>query len=251
MAAQQRYAHLQRGLLDVRSHEVVFLAHCLLNQNTRYLGGAVCPGAVRPAIREYVDRGVGIVQMPCPEQRVWGGVLKTRMLWVLEHRWAARGGPLLAGVAETYLRHRYARLARAVVSQVEDYVTSGFTVTDVVGVAGSPSCGVDETLDLRAALAGIARCPRAAPTSRWMNDVVIDPALRPGSGLFTRALRDELARRDLHVPFAEHTLGNGSCKTASHDARPDALSRTRLPKPSGTRRFLSGRRRRRDHVRRG
>lgn len=200
------YAHLQQALPDARSHRVVFLSHCLLNQNTRYLGGAVCPGVVRRAVEPYLDEGVGIVQLPCPEQRVWGGVLKSRWLWVLDHRWVARAGPALARLAVPYLRLRYARLARAVADDVEDCLSAGLTVTGVVGVAGSPSCGVSTTLSLPDALAGIARCPLAPVTSEWLNDRVVEPALRPGTGLFVQALTDELARRHLDVPVTEHTL---------------------------------------------
>ena len=60
-------------LADERSRRVVFLSHCLLNQNMRYLGGP---------------------------------------------------------------------LAREVAGGIEDYARSGFEVVGVVGIAGSPSCGV-------------------------------------------------------------------------------------------------------------
>jgi predicted secreted protein len=200
------YAHLPRALPDARSGRVVLLSHCLLNQNTRYPGGAVCPGVVTAAVERYVQDGTGIVQMPCPEQRVWGGVLKRRLLWVLSHRWVARPGPVLVRLATPYLRRRYARLARSVADDIEDYLASGFTVTSIIGVGGSPSCGVHTTLDLPAALTAIARRPRAPVTAAWLNETVVDPALRPGRGLFIQALTDELGRRRLTVPVAEQTL---------------------------------------------
>ena len=59
----------------------MFLSHCLLNEITRYLGGACRPGAVREVVQACLDGGLGIVQMPCPEQHAWGGVLKRRLLW--------------------------------------------------------------------------------------------------------------------------------------------------------------------------
>jgi uncharacterized protein YbbK (DUF523 family) len=55
---------------------VVFVSHCLLNQNVRYLGGATRPGGVDDAIAALRRTGAGVVQMPCPEQRAWGGVCK-------------------------------------------------------------------------------------------------------------------------------------------------------------------------------
>jgi hypothetical protein len=60
---------MRRSMADDRSGRVVFISHFLLNQNTRYLGGAVCPGAVVDAIDSFVSGGMGIVQMECPEQR--------------------------------------------------------------------------------------------------------------------------------------------------------------------------------------
>lgn len=44
-------------MADARSGQVVFVSHCLLNQNTRYLGGAVCPGVVGAAIAPYEQDG--------------------------------------------------------------------------------------------------------------------------------------------------------------------------------------------------
>jgi hypothetical protein len=66
-----------RGVLsDVRPGQVVFVSHCVLNQNVRYQGGATRPGVVEEVVARLQRAGVGIVQMPCPEQRVWGGVDK-------------------------------------------------------------------------------------------------------------------------------------------------------------------------------
>jgi len=59
---------------------VVLLSHCLLNENVRYLGGAGRPGGVQEVVDDYLAGGAGIYQLPCPEQRAWGGVLKRRML---------------------------------------------------------------------------------------------------------------------------------------------------------------------------
>jgi uncharacterized protein YbbK (DUF523 family) len=67
-------------LTDARGNRVVFLSHCLLNQNVRYLGGASQPGGLTELATGYLDGGIGICQLPCPEQRAWGGVLKRRML---------------------------------------------------------------------------------------------------------------------------------------------------------------------------
>lgn len=201
-----RYRAWRRSMVDARGGDVVFVSHCLLNQNTRYLGGAVCPGVVSAAIAPYVAGGTGIVQMPCPEQRVWGGVLKTRMLWLIAHPRVARAVPLLRPLLLRYVRLRYAHHARAIVRDVEDYLAGGFAVRGIVGVAGSPSCGVYTTLDLRRATAAIACRHRVPATAEWMNTSVVQPALRPGCGLFVDELARSRTRRNVDVPFLEEAL---------------------------------------------
>jgi predicted secreted protein len=213
-----RDARLRTALADSRSGQVVFLSHCLLNQNTRYLGGATCPGVVGDAIAPYVDGGVGIVQMACPEQRTWGGVIKRHFLWLVGHPHAARAGHSLATLGRLYLRMRYRPLARAVVRVIQDYVDSGFEVVGVVGVAGSPSCGVRRTLDLAAAVRALGARRQQPVTKDWVNRQVVAAATCPGPGLFIEALIAELARRGLAVPVSEVTLPAGPMPT--HTPRP-------------------------------
>lgn len=191
--------------MDGRSRRVVVLSHCLLNQNTRYPGGATCPGVVPAALQPYLDAGAGLVQMPCPEQRSWGGARRPPVLWALAHRRATALVPLVLPVIEWYLRWRYARLARAVARDVADAAGAGTEVLAVVGVAGSPSCGVSTTLDLAVAARRIAGSDDDL-TPAWLADEVVAAAERPGAGLFTTALQGQLARRRLSVPFTEHRL---------------------------------------------
>jgi len=67
---------LRERLRDERGGRVLFVSHCLLNENVRYQGGAGRRGAVDEIVDECRMRGLGICQMPCPEQRAWGGVGK-------------------------------------------------------------------------------------------------------------------------------------------------------------------------------
>jgi uncharacterized protein YbbK (DUF523 family) len=195
-------------LRDARGRRVMLVSHCLLDQNTRYAGGATRPGGVTEVVDELLAAGYGIHQLPCPEQRAWGGVLKPHSL--LLH--GSKGGPLypLRGVLiRPFLwrtRLAYRRLARRVARDVADYERSGITVAGVVGIGASPSCGVATTLDLRASLDVLAACPAAALTRDVMNDRAVLGCRRPGQGLFVRALDRELARRGLSVPAFEHDL---------------------------------------------
>jgi predicted secreted protein len=195
-------------LADERSGEVAFVSHCLLNENTRYLGGAFRPGAVAELVDELVARGVGICQMPCPEQHAWGGVLKRRML----RAYGTRGTALyrvrvpLLRLFVLSTRITYRRLARDVAGQIADYERSGFTVIGIVGVGASPSCGVHTTLDLRRSFEAMARMPAASLDRRAVNREVVLASRRAGAGIFVAALERELRRRRLAVPLLEHDL---------------------------------------------
>lgn len=192
-------------LRDARSGRVLFVAHCLLNQNVRYLGGAFRPGAVDELVDACRASGVGLCQLPCPEEAAWGGVLKRLMLAMAGSRGTLRfrlRRPLL-WIFGAYTRAVYRRLARAAARRIADYARSGFVVEGLVGVADSPSCGVRTTLALGRALDVLADVPLAALTRRVMNERVVAASVVPGQGWFIAALRRALARRGLDVPFFE------------------------------------------------
>ena len=194
-------------LADARGREVVFVSHCLLNENARYLGGAFHRGAV-PEMLELLGTGVGVVQMPCPEQRAWGGLLKRRML----RAYGLRDSPLyrfrglLFHLFVWHTRAIYGRLAARVARDIEDSSRAGVKVLGVIGVGGSPSCGAGTTLDLRRSFETVAACPLALIDRTTVNEHAVVGCRTAGEGLFIRALQHRLARRGLDIPFMEYDL---------------------------------------------
>ena len=198
------------ALSDRRSRRVVFVSHCILNENVRYLGGAGRRGTVDELVDYFQAAGVGMVQMPCPEQVAWGGVLKRYMMPIygshgtLRYRirrpltWAFLG----------YTRLVYRRLARRVAREVADYIRSGFEVLGVIGIGTSPSCGVFHTLDVHRALDVLAQYDKASMDSDQLNDALMTSARKHGRGYFVHALQRELTRRHLEVSFFEHDLAS-------------------------------------------
>jgi predicted secreted protein len=63
---QPRELLLLDRLRDQRGRRVVLVSHCLLNQNTRYAGGATRSDAVAELANELIGAGYGIHQLPCP-----------------------------------------------------------------------------------------------------------------------------------------------------------------------------------------
>lgn len=199
---------LQHRFADSRGGRIVLLSHCLLNENVRYLGGAGRAGGVQEVVDDYLGRGVGIYQLPCPEQHAWGGVLKRRMLLLYGAggTWRAPAARLLTSRYLRYTRFVYRRLARRVAKDVVDYRRSGVDVVGFVGVGGSPSCGVRTTLDLPGAVSALCRfsCPQLDRDT--LNQSVIAANVRPGEGMFASALRQRLEAAGLHVDAVEHDL---------------------------------------------
>jgi predicted secreted protein len=199
---------LRDRLQDQRSGKVLVLSHCLLNQNVRYLGGAVHPGMVDEVVEGARRRGYGLYQLPCPEQQAWGGVLKRSLVpaYAAEGTLRYRLRRPLLWLFTRYTSLRYRLLARRVAGDVGDYRNSGFVVVGIVGVAGSPSCGVRRTLELPGAVEAMAACPLAALEREAFNRQVIAANVVAGEGLFVRQLRRALRRRGIQVPFQEHEL---------------------------------------------
>lgn len=202
-----RVDRLKGQLADERGGQVVLVSHCLLNVNTRYLGGARHSGGCPEVIEDYLTKGIGVHQLPCPERQAWGGVLKRRMLLAYGATGPVRAPVtrLLLGPFLGYTRVVYARLARRVARDVRDYQRSGTRVVGVVGVAGSPSCGVVTTLDLAGSLDALTRCPLARLDRRTLVEDVVADHVRSGEGLFMSALHRQFAKAGLDVRFTEHS----------------------------------------------
>jgi uncharacterized protein YbbK (DUF523 family) len=202
-----RAERLSKRIVDRRSRTVVFVSHCLLNPNTRYLGGAPDPSRARALVRGIEETGAGIVQMPCPEQRAWGGMAKRLFLRAYGCRgtllYAARGIVVPLFLLST--RMRYALLARQQAKLAADCVRAGCRVTGIVAVDGSPSCGLSVSLDVPKAFRLHAEGRLEEMDASWADRTVLDCCI-PGQGLFTAALQRQLARRGLEAPWSAYDL---------------------------------------------
>ncbi len=205
MTRRSQRLHVQ--LSDGRSRRIVFVSHCLLNENTRYLGGATVQGAV-PEIATRIAAGTdGIVQMPCPEQAAWGGV--TKRLFLATY---GRNNPVSFSILRAalplfllYTRVRYWMLARQQAHSIQDYHRHGYAVREVIAVDGSPSCGLSQTIDIAKAFRIYATTPIDQLSVASANAAVV-ACSRPGTGLFISSLRKQLKRRGIEVGWSAHDL---------------------------------------------
>src|SRR6476659_8236163 len=147
---------------------VAFLAHCLLNQNSKVQGGCKTAAVWDPVIDLLLERGWVIRQMPCPEL-AFGGV--RRFWWVRDQ-------------ADTpVFREHCRRLARTVAATMQPHVQSGDDVV-LIGVDSSPTIGID-----------------FHPVSdEWGGEPNVGDTttpMVPGEGIFLEELAAELGERGL------------------------------------------------------
>lgn len=112
-------------LEDARKKQVVFLAHCFLNTNTRFPGGSGFKGGTLPLVQKILTMGIGIRQLPCPELNCLG----------LEKKDYGELTP-------EELRSCYYETAERVISEMKSYQKFGYDIIGVIGMDPSPSCGV-------------------------------------------------------------------------------------------------------------
>lgn len=194
-------------LKDKRSKKVVFLAHCLLNENTRYLGGACHQGAISEIVKPLLEDGIGIIQLPCPEQYAWGGVLKKKLLlfYNSKNKLRFKLRKILLPLAIWYTKKIYRKLAKQAVSLIQDYQDSGMTILGVVGVDASPSCGVCKKLDMNQAITDLGMISIKTATVEDINSIVKNNTIQ-GQGLYITLIQDELNKRKINIPFFSHDL---------------------------------------------
>jgi len=120
-SSERLLGHWRSMFTDHRSKRVVFVSHCLLNQNSISDGTADFPSQFEDLISMLMANKVGIIQMPCPE-----------LLCLGLDRGDKRG-------SERALLEENTRI-RNLMQQEENFSALG-----LVGINRSPSCGIETT----------------------------------------------------------------------------------------------------------
>ncbi|RKD22348.1 Predicted secreted protein [Caminicella sporogenes DSM 14501] len=113
-----------------RSREIILLSHCILNANSKVEGLSEYSGVLFELTNLIIKRGIGIIQLPCPEMLMYG---------------IKRWGHVKEQFDTPYFREKCRKLIQPIVNQLIDYKNSGYKILGVIGIDGSPSCGVNKT----------------------------------------------------------------------------------------------------------
>lgn len=114
--------------MDLRKKKVVFLSHCILNQNTVVEPLARAKGGFNKIIQEILKEDTGIHQMPCPENEFLG--LDREPLSYEEYD-GLKG----------YRKH-CKKIAEKVLVSVKEYLRNDYEIIGIVGINQSPTCSI-------------------------------------------------------------------------------------------------------------
>jgi predicted secreted protein len=155
-----------------RSRKIVVLAHCILNQNAKVEDIALFPAVIQDVLNLVVERDYGIIQMACPETLHLG-----------LGRWEC--------IKDQYetpsFKHLCGRIAGEVLDQLEDYERNGYKIGPIIGIDGSPSCGVSKS----------CRVDEKGVNPKWCGSVHSPPSwtITDESGVLFDVIKEEAARR--------------------------------------------------------
>ncbi len=160
-APQRKYDFTKDG----RSKRVIFVAHCVLNQNARLVNYAAFPAMMKALLAALQQREIGIIQLPCPETMALG----------LGRDRGVPPSEIRKGLELPESQTQLARFVDQVVYQIKEYQWQGFHVVGILGINTSPSCGVETTC--------------------------CEPPRGPGEGVFVRLLRARVKAEGLDIGF--------------------------------------------------
>lgn len=152
-----------------RSKKIVFVSHCLLNQNARALGSEKYPGAVKDLTDMLTEAGIGIVQLPCPQ-------LEFDMMGInrkMKNKDAYDSKP--------YRKHCQT-LSDSILNQVHKYLQKDYKVLGIIGVEMSSTCGVHQIENGR--------------------------KTAPGKGILIEEIEELMHKKNFQVPIIGINLNN-------------------------------------------
>ena len=117
--------------------KILFVSHCILNTAAKVVmftdeEMAAEENLRRRFLKAAIDSGIQLIQFPCPEYTLYGA-----------NRW----GHVSNQFDNPFFRRHCRELLLPYMDQLKEYADHGerFEVLGILGIDGSPSCGVDYT----------------------------------------------------------------------------------------------------------
>jgi len=153
-----------------RSKKIIFISHCIFNQNAKAVGKEKSSGSIRELVDILSESDVGVVQLPCPQISFNGG--------------NGIGRP--PSTKDSYDKKAYRthcrKLAKDILIHIEKYLRANYNVLGILGVEFSPTCAVYQLENGK--------------------------KIGPGKGIFTEELENEMRKKNFQVPIVGANLNS-------------------------------------------
>lgn len=111
--------------------KLIILSHCFLNEKSKVKKHGINPPAdIGEILKILLDNEIGMIQLPCPELTCYG-----------LRRW----GHVKEQFDTPHYRNHCRQSFDIYLEQIQDYIKNGYEIIAIVGIEGSPSCGVYRT----------------------------------------------------------------------------------------------------------
>ncbi|MDL2310500.1 hypothetical protein LJC13_00810 [Peptostreptococcaceae bacterium OttesenSCG-928-C18] len=107
--------------------KIIALSHCILNQNSVINGWERANGAF-PISKKITEKGIGIIQLPCPEF-IYLGINRPSMTYQ-----DYNGIPKYREFCKSILT--------PIMEQIKSYIENGYDYLGIIGVNESPNCSI-------------------------------------------------------------------------------------------------------------
>jgi predicted secreted protein len=204
---KQKLSLISSKYADERSKEIILVSHCLLNENTRYFGGAFKKNFSNEIVDQIYEKGWGIIQLPCPEQKAWGGIHKP-LLWLGFDNRKTIIYPFRRIIYRFFLMHTkrvYSKFANMIIKIIKDNQKVGYEVKGIIGVGGSPTCGVKTSIDM-SKIDEFGNLCIDTTNRDQLNTLFYSDFLVKKKGLLFKMLNTKLKRKKIELEFYEFDL---------------------------------------------
>ncbi|WP_461812306.1 CD3072 family TudS-related putative desulfidase [Faecalimonas sp.] len=170
---------------NIMKQKIVFVSHCFFNDAAKLKNPNLFElekerTNKRKFLKKILDQGIEIVQLPCPELILYG-----------VNRW----GHAASQFNTAFFRKASRKMLEPYILQIEEYSScpERFEILGIVGIDGSPSCGVKFTYDgewggeftgnenVLSVLSGLQKVEK--------------------SGIFIKVMKDMLMEKGYEIPF--------------------------------------------------
>lgn len=161
-----------------RGKKIVLVSHCILNQNSVVKPYGRKAGDFKDLLVRLIEENVGIIQLPCPEMSIYG--LK---------RW----GHVKDQFETPHFRKQSKLYIENIIENVTHYKDNGYEILGVIGIKGSPSCGISTTCrgDWNGSIGSGGDLGEKLKSLREVNE----------AGVFMEILKESLIEVDVNIDF--------------------------------------------------